>query len=157
MIFGSKSFNKVNTCHRDLQTILNQAIKLTRVDFGVSHGYRKPEEQFELYKKGRKEVSGGWKIEDKSKVVTYLDGFEKKSKHNHEPSRAFDIYAFVNGKANWNKDYLIYLGGIIISASEILYEQGKTTHKLRWGGNWDSDSEIITDQNFMDLPHFELI
>jgi hypothetical protein len=28
--------------------------------------------------------------------------------------------------------------------------------KLRWGGDWDSDKDT-KDQNFNDLPHFELI
>ncbi|MFY0654993.1 MAG: M15 family metallopeptidase [Cyclobacteriaceae bacterium] len=157
MIFGNKSFSNIQTCERDIQTILNQVIKITRVDFGVSHGTRSPEVQFELYKQGRKETSTGWIIEDKSKVVTYCDGYEKKSKHNYEPSKAFDIYAFVNGKATWNKDYLLYLGGLIIGVSELLYEQEKITHKLKWGANWDMDDEIITDQGFMDLPHFELV
>jgi hypothetical protein len=39
----------------------------------------------------------------------------------------------------------------------MLYEQEKITSKLKWGANWDMDGEIITDQGFMDLPHFELI
>jgi hypothetical protein len=28
---------------------------------------------------------------------------------------------------------------------------------IRWGGNWDMDGEPITDQDFQDLVHFELI
>ena len=27
--------------------------------------------------------------------------------------------------------------------------------KIRWGGDWDSDNDLH-DQNFIDLPHFEL-
>jgi hypothetical protein len=27
---------------------------------------------------------------------------------------------------------------------------------LRWGGNWDMDAEILTDQNFDDYPHVEI-
>jgi len=29
-------------------------------------------------------------------------------------------------------------------------------HKIRWGGDWDGDGNLL-DQNFHDLPHFELI
>ena len=157
MQLSTKSFANTNTCERDIQTIIHQAIKITRIDFGISHGHRSPEVQFELYKQGRKEVNGVWKIEDRRKVVTYCDGYEKKSKHNYSPSKAFDIYAFVNGKATWNKDYLLYLGGLIIGVSEMLLEQEKITHKLKWGANWNMDSEIITDQTFIDMPHFELV
>lgn len=28
---------------------------------------------------------------------------------------------------------------------------------IRWGGNWDMDGEPVTDQNFQDLVHFELV
>ena len=28
--------------------------------------------------------------------------------------------------------------------------------KIRWGGDWDSDN-IMKDQTFNDLPHFEII
>ena len=32
----------------------------------------------------------------------------------------------------------------------------KITHKIRWGGDWDSDGEI-KDNNFDDLVHIEII
>ena len=62
-------------------------------DFAVTHGHRTPEEQFELFKKGRSlNMDGKWIITDRKKVVTYVDGYEKKSKHNAEPSKAIDMY-----------------------------------------------------------------
>jgi peptidoglycan L-alanyl-D-glutamate endopeptidase CwlK len=45
---------------------------------------------------------------------------------------------------------MCYLAGVIqCAAAELGYD-------LRWGGNWDGDGEIIKDQKFNDLPHFEI-
>ena len=66
------------------------------------------------------------------------------------PSLAGDIYAWV-GKASWDKNHLILIAGVILSCAD---ELGTP---LRWGGNWDGDGVIISDQNFIDLPHFELL
>jgi len=44
----------------------------------------------------------------------------------------------------------------MFATAERLYNEGKITHKLRWGGDWDSD-KVFDDQNFDDLPHFELV
>ncbi|RLG87046.1 MAG: hypothetical protein DRO18_03665 [Thermoprotei archaeon] len=64
---------------------------------------RSDEEQFRLFKKGRKQLPDGtWVIEDKSKVVTYIDGIHKKGKHQR--GLAVDIY-FVNedGTLCWDR------------------------------------------------------
>jgi peptidoglycan L-alanyl-D-glutamate endopeptidase CwlK len=37
-----------------------------------------------------------------------------------------------------------------------LKDDGKMTHSVRFGGDWDGDKDI-TDQKFNDLVHFELI
>lgn len=154
---GSKA--KYETLHVDLCRIIDRALIYSRVDFGISHGYRSPEEQFELFKKGRKEVRDKWIIVDKSKVITYLDGYEKISKHNEDPSVAFDFYAWVPGKKElmYNKSNLIYLASMFITIGADLYNRGEIEHKVKWGGNWDLDGEILTDQNFDDTPHIELI
>ncbi len=28
---------------------------------------------------------------------------------------------------------------------------------IRWGGNWDQDGEPVTDQDFQDLMHYEIV
>lgn len=139
--FGTKSKAQLKTSHKDLQKIMNEAIKITDVDFGIAEGHRSIEKQKQYFEDG------------KSK----LDGINKKSKHNYSPSMAVDIYAYVNNKASWDKEYLSYLAGIIHAISEMLFEQKITIHKLRWGGNWDRDGVILDDQSFDDRPHFELI
>lgn len=138
---SSTSNSRLNTCHEKLQEVIREAIKRTNVDFGVSEGYRSIQRQQELYASGRTKPGP---------ILTYVDGIKKKSKHNVYPSQAVDIYAWVN-KASWDSRYLIYLGGVITSTANDLGID------IRWGGNWDSDGEIITDQSFLDLPHFEII
>lgn len=141
MRFGKTSLDRLYTCHIDLQTIAQKAITVSHVDFGIAEGVRSIVRQQELFKEG------------KSKV----DGIKKKGKHNYIPSMAFDVYAYIYGQASWNKEHLCYIGGVITSVANELYKEGKISHRIRWGGNWDGDGEIISDQNFMDLPHFELI
>lgn len=144
--FGSTSKERLSTCHRDLQIIFNAAIETSKVDFGIAQGHRSVDQQQKLYRSGRDKAGP---------ILTYVDGIEKKSKHNYSPSQAVDIYAYYNGKAQWDKEHLIYLGGHIMATAATLKAAGTIQSSLRWGGNWDSDGIIISDQNFMDLPHYE--
>ena len=141
--FGNRSKTKLASCHKDLQIIAEESLKVSQVDFGISEGHRSVEKQLEYYNTG------------KSKI----DGIKKKGKHNYSPSMAFDIYAYVSGqsKLSYNITYLSYLGGVITATAKRLLHEGRISHKARWGGNWDSDNMILTDQSFDDMPHFELI
>lgn len=139
MKFSERSKSKLATCHYELITIMEAAIETSEIDFGISEGHRTVERQKELFDDG------------KSKI----DGITKKGKHNYEPALACDIYAYI-GKVSWDDKHLIYLGGHIKGVAALLKLQGKITHDLRWGGNWDRDGVIISDQTFIDLPHFEL-
>lgn len=138
--FGKTSKQRLSTCHIDIIKVLDFAIKVSRVDFGIAEGNRSLKKQMEYFKAGKSRV----------------DGIKIKGKHNYLPSRAVDIFGWVNGRINWEAHTLIYLAGLIIGISEVLYAQGEITHRLRWGGNWDKDGEIITDQDFDDLPHLEI-
>lgn len=120
---------------------MNEAIKITNIDFGISEGFRTVKRQQECYKKG----------------LSTKDGIVNKSKHNYSPSLAVDIYPYYGGKAKWDTEHLCYLAGIIHTVSKLLFEQGKITHRIRWGGNFDMDGIILIDQSFDDCPHFELI
>jgi len=139
--FGATSKGRLATCHADLQLIMNEAIKVSRVDFGIAEGYRSLGKQMQYFKEG------------KSKI----DGVSVKGKHNVTPSLAVDIYPFVNGKALWDNEHLSYLSGIIDSVAQSLLGKGQIRHQVRWGGNWDMDGQILIDQSFDDRPHFELI
>tara|TARA_R110000868_G_scaffold1211_1_gene9239 strand:+ start:1515 stop:1967 length:453 start_codon:yes stop_codon:yes gene_type:complete len=144
--FGNSSTTKLLTCHIDLQKILQLAISRSRIDFGIAEGHRSLERQKQLFDEGKSQI----------------DGIERKGKHNVEPSQAADIYVYhpdleTRRKLVYDKPSLCYIAGIIISCAEELLEKGEISHNVRWGGNWDKDGVILQDQNFDDLPHFELI
>lgn len=138
--FGKKSKKQLDTCHEDIQAICNEVIK--SFDFSVLEGTRTLELQQMYFKYG------------KSK----LDGIIKKSKHQSFPSNAVDIAPYPIDFRNKSKAKARFylLAGYMFQASIELYRRGLITHKLRWGGDWDSDKEF-EDQSFDDLPHFELI
>jgi peptidoglycan L-alanyl-D-glutamate endopeptidase CwlK len=144
--FGENSLKKVNTCHEDLQKILKLAISRSNIDFGVTEGHRSIERQKQLFDEG------------KSKI----DGITQKGKHNYKPSLAADIYIYhsdieTRRKLAYHKESLSYVAGIINSCANELFDQGKVSHHIRWGANWDSDGIIDLDQSFDDYPHFELV
>jgi len=131
--FSKTSRERLDTCDGALIQVMEDALRASDVDFGISEGHRSIERQQRLYNEG------------KSKI----DGITRKGKHNENPSKAVDIYAWVNG-ANYDKENLCYIAGVVhaVAANHGL--------NVRWGGNWDRDNIIITDQSFDDLVHFEL-
>jgi peptidoglycan L-alanyl-D-glutamate endopeptidase CwlK len=135
------SDKKLSTCHKDLQLIMREAIGSSTIDFGISEGHRTLETQQKHFKNKK----------------STCDGINRKSKHQSSPSLAVDIYAFYNGKAQWDDIHLAYLGGHILRVAGELYSYGEVTHKLRWGANWDGDGILVYDHTLKDLPHFELV
>jgi len=157
--YGQSSRNRLSTCHRDIQTVMNYLIKY--FDNTILSGHREPEEQFDLFKKGRKFIggpgeeqdAGKWMIDNRRDVVTHRDGILKLSEHNHYPSRAIDAAPW---PLNWNKhSRFFYQAGIVQWVSHKLHAEGKIEHILKWGGDWDMDHDF-DDQDFVDLPHFQL-
>lgn len=132
--FSLISLRRLKTCHPHLQYVLMAAIE--RFDFTVLCGHRTEQEQNEAFN-------------NKKSKVQYPN-----SKHNVFPSLAVDIAPYFADLPHirWNrKNEFILLAGICIGIAD------EKRIKLRWGGNWDQDNEIITDQTFIDLPHLELI
>lgn len=150
--YSKNSLDKLQTTHPDIITIFQEVIKI--FDNVIVYGYRSPAVQFELYKKGRSLINGKWSITDKSKVVTYKDGINEKSKHNFDPALAVDA---IPSPANYeDKERMYYFAGFVMCLAIKLKEERRISHDIRWGGNWDSDFDLH-DQTFMDLAHFELI
>lgn len=48
-----------------------------------------------------------------------------------------------------------HFGGYVQGTADQMYRTGEVSRKVRWGGDWDGD-RVFSDQNFDDLPHFEL-
>lgn len=142
MKFSSLSQSRLGTCADDLRIIFSNAIETSQVDFGIAEGFRSIARQQELFRAVPK--------------VTNIDGINVLGKHNYNPSRAVDIYGWVNDKECYSERTLCYLAGHIMGVAALLLKEGKILHQLRWGGNWDEDGEIITDQRLQDLVHFEI-
>lgn len=132
---SQKSLDKLKTCDTRLQMVILEAIK--EYDFIVLYGNRSVEEQFELFKQGRKLVEGKWvKV---GATVTNLDGKSKKSMHNHNPSLAVDLAPY---PIDWNN-----LKRFSEMAEVIKRVAKRLGVELTWGGDW---------KTFKDYPHFEL-
>lgn len=135
--FSKKSLDRLMECHPDLQTVAKEAIKESPYDFGITWGHRSPALQNKLYQQGRT---------DKTKpIVTHVDGYIKKSKHNYTPSLAFDILIYVNGEHTWNPKFYLEVGTHIMEVAEDLFEREMITNRISWGGFW---------HKFKDWPHF---
>lgn len=144
MNFSQISIQRLTQCHFDLRKIANEAIKESPFDFMITHGYRTPEQQFELYKKGRELIDGKWV--KTGKTVTGRDGFRIKSKHNYYPSLAFDIAVLVDGKVTWEAGYYNTVAKHILEVAKRLLIEGKVSERIQWGGNFSN----------YDGPHFEI-
>lgn len=132
--YSEKSRSLLGQCDIDLQVIFNEVIKY--FDNSIICGHRGEKEQNSAYYKGL------------SKLI--YPG----SKHNKQPSKAVDSVPY---PINWNDiNRMRYYAGFVVAIASILKSQGKICHSIRWGGDWDMDTET-NDQRFNDLPHFELI
>jgi len=63
------------------------------------------------------------------------------------PARAVDVVPY---PIDWDDREGFYAFGGFVKG--VASQKGI---KIRWGGDWDSDNDLH-DQNFIDLPHFEL-
>lgn len=131
--FGKASLNRLDTVDKYLSLVMNAALNTEVMDISIVEGHREKEKQNEYFKAGKSKVE--W----------------PKGKHNKIPSCAVDAAPWVNGKISWNKLHCCVLAGVILACAAEL------GIKIRWGGNWDMDSEPITDQDFQDLVHFEIV
>lgn len=126
--FGTKSKTLLNTCHNDLQRIFNEVVKT--FDCSVICGHRNEETQNKYFEEGSSKLKF------------------PNSMHNTNPSIAIDIAPY---PIDWGdtKRFYLFAGYVLGTANQLGI-------KLRWGGDWDSDTEV-NDQTFNDLVHFELV
>ena len=130
--FGRKSKAELETVHPSLKLVMTESLRMELIDFSVLQGHRGKEEQDRYFKLGKSKVK-------------FPNG-----KHNSMPSLAVDVVPFIKYKISWNPVHCIFLAGVVLTCAKNL------GIGLRWGGNWDRDLEIMTDQDFNDLVHYEL-
>mgnify|MGYP003650939122 CR=1 FL=1 len=147
MGYSETSKQRLSTCDSYIQKVMNRVIEICPIDLGIAQGARTVELQQQYYDDGKSKVN--------PKNYTEAE-LPLKGKHivneMYPVSGAVDIYAYIPGKgASWDKAHLCLIAGVVLSVDKSM------DNKLRWGGNWDMDGEIVSDQTFQDLPHFELI
>lgn len=132
--YSKISYQKLKTAHPDLQLIFNTVIQY--IDNTILVGHRGEEEQTQAVAEG------------KSKLTF------PNSKHNSTPSMAVDAAPY---PIDWNDiSRFYYFAGFVKAIAEVLLSEKKISHKVRWGGDWDSDNDF-KDNKFNDLVHFELV
>jgi peptidoglycan L-alanyl-D-glutamate endopeptidase CwlK len=126
--FGIKSTENLKTCHPDLQLLFGVVVR--EFDCSIICGHRGQDDQNDAYRSGKSQLE--W----------------DKSKHNKSPSLAVDVVPYPVDWQDINRFYLF--AGYVKKTAELL------GISVRWGGDWDSDNNT-DDQNFNDLPHWELL
>lgn len=131
-----------------LSAIVQRALTLSEIDFGVSQGRRSLEEQKALLAKGATQTL----------LSKHLNGM------------AVDLFAYFKGKMRWEINFYDPIAKAMRQASR----EKKCT--LRWGGAWHIDNITQWPDNmqkareayidlcyrqkrkpFIDAPHFELV
>lgn len=132
--YSVRSRERLNTCHKDLRVIFNAVIP--HFDNSILCGHRDEAAQMEAYNSGKSQLK--W----------------PQSKHNKTPSMAVDVAPY---PIDWEDlDRFRYFAGYVMGVAAILHSEGLITHRLRWGGDWDRDTQV-KDNSFNDMPHFELV
>lgn len=139
--FGNKSKEVLSWANPELRKVMEEAIKY--VDFSVLESIRTEEQHNLNVQNGKSKTT--W---DKSKHRPRLDN------EGRFTSWAIDIAPY---PIDWNNyERFIYVAGFIMCCAERLYTQGKITHKLRWGGDFNMNLNP-KDDSFKDGGHFELL
>ena len=123
--FSKRSVERMKDVDVRLIAIASRAIEITSIDFGIPEfgGLRDEVEQYNLFKKGK----------------SLCDGYHLES--YHQSGLALDVYAYVDGKASWEREHLALVGCAMLQAAAEL------GYKLRWGGHFKA---------YLDMPHFEI-
>ena len=104
-----RSLDRLEGIDERLQSVVKMAITLSKTDFGVVQGMRTIEQQKELVAKGA----------------------SKTMKSKHLEGKAFDIMAFVNGRASWELNLYDEIADAMKSGAEAVGV------KVRWGAAWN--------------------
>jgi len=111
-----------------LVQLARRAIKISKVDFGIptTGGKRTPEKQHELFMTVNKQKGP--------------DGYDVIGKH--QEGEALDYYAYVEGKASYEKEHLAQVAAAFLQCAIDM------NVRIHWGGLFKS---------WFDGPHVELV
>ena len=145
---SSRSIDRLNGVNAGLITVVNAAIDMTKVDFGVTCGMRTVEEQKALVAKGASQTM----------------------KSKHLEGRAVDLVAYVGSNVTWALNMYDEIADAMADSARI---HGVP---IKWGAAWsvgdiskysgsmeDAMNEYVDLRRsqgrrpFIDAPHFEMM
>ncbi|MGB0757864.1 MAG: M15 family metallopeptidase [Patescibacteria group bacterium] len=145
---SARSIRKLEGVEKDLVEVVMDAIKITKVDFGVTYGLRTLEEQKKLYESGRSQTM----------------------KSKHLEGRAVDLVAYFGSDISWE---LNVYDDICDAMAESARKNGVA---IKWGAAWSEGDireykgtaedamnayvDLRRSQGrrpFIDAPHFEMM
>ena len=145
---STKSQERLIGVEPELKEIVYEAIKVTKVDFGVIEGLRTEEKQKQLVESGASQTM----------------------KSKHLEGRAVDLMAYIGGRGSWELSVYDEIADAMKEAAM------KVDVAVRWGAAWTvtdirewegtmeeaMNSYIDTRRGqgrrpFIDAPHFELM
>jgi len=135
--WSKRSLISYNTLHPDLQVIFDEVLK--HFDCVLLEGFRNEEKQNEAVRNGKSDAR--W----------------PNGNHNKSPSMAVDVMPY---PIDWNDTRRVdHFAGFVRGLAVKLLEEGKITHKMRWGGDWRSTGDPDNNKKYgkNDLDHFELL
>tara|TARA_R100000808_G_scaffold20547_2_gene44399 strand:- start:1533 stop:1925 length:393 start_codon:yes stop_codon:yes gene_type:complete len=125
--FSTRSKGRLHTCHESLIKLFNEVVK--DFDCTIIEGHRGKDKQNAAYDRGNSKLR------------------YPKGKHNGKPSLAVDVAPY---PIDWSdRDRFHLFAGYVLG---IASQMGL---KIRWGGDWDMDTQT-KDNRFDDLVHFEV-
>ena len=126
--FSEKSLARLATCDARLQRVFHEVVR--HFDCTILEGHRDKERQNRMVAEGKSKVR--W----------------PHGKHNTVPSLAVDVTPF---PIVWDdRERQTLFAGFVLATAKAMGVD------LRWGGDWDRDTEV-RDNAFDDLVHFELV
>ena len=126
--FSERSLNNLSECHPLLQDVFFEVIKI--IDCSILEGYRNEFDQNRYFHQGLSKLRF------------------PKSKHNKTPSLAVDVAPY---PIDWSdRQRFILLAGTVKGVAH------QMDIRIRWGGDWNCNNDL-SDESFLDLPHYELI
>lgn len=113
--FSTRSIQLLNTVDKRLGILANEVLKISKVDFGITEGWRSQEQQLKYYNQG----------------TSQCDGINKISKHQKGKSIDIICYDPKTNKPTYDKKELYYyVAGLF---------EGKAREleiDIQWGGWW---------------------
>jgi peptidoglycan L-alanyl-D-glutamate endopeptidase CwlK len=145
---STKSQERLIGVEPELKEVVYEAIKVTKIDFGVIEGLRTEEKQKQLVESGASQTM----------------------KSKHLEGRAVDLMAYIGGRGSWELNVYDEIADAMKEAAV------KVDVAVRWGAAWTvtdirewegtmedaMNSYIDTRRSegrrpFIDAPHFELM